>query len=89
MKAVEEGKPIREKQGPKFKISLEEEKEMVEYLGDCWKKDDARTQMQFGSEIVHFLQVYNLKNNFRNGIPGKHNCSAHKINLLQCLPANF
>ena len=70
MKAVNEGRPIREKQGPKFKISLEEEKQMVDYLADCWNKGDPRTQLQFGAEIVHFLEVYGLENTFRRGIPG-------------------
>ena len=70
MKAVDEGRPIREKLGPRFKISLEEEQDMVTYLEECSEQNDPRTQLQFAAEIVHFLQVYQIENTFRKGVPG-------------------
>ena len=60
------GGPLRPKQGPKMKLSPECEKDMSQYLEECWEFGMLKTKDEFKNEIVHYITCYKIPNTFPN-----------------------
>ena len=71
VKALNNGGQIRPKQGPKFKVPLQNEKEMVKFLNECSEQGDPRTEEEVSADICHFLKCYQFENTFKKGKPGE------------------
>ena len=61
---------MRPKQGPKFKVPLTDEKEMVTFLTECSKQGDPCTEGNVSQDICHFLKCYGYENTFKKKKPG-------------------
>ena len=72
VKAVNSGKSLRPQQGPKTKLSRENEKEIAQYLDECWEFGIPKKKSDLKDEIVHFMECYKIPNTFPNTKPGVH-----------------
>ena len=57
--------------GPKKMMSMEDEKEMADYLSECWELGIPKMRGNFAMDVVNYLQCYHRTNNFPNVYPGK------------------
>ena len=48
----------------KFKVPLQDEVKIVDYLSECYEQGDPRTTENISHEIANFLHVYNYDNKF-------------------------
>ena len=67
---MKKGQPLRPDQGPKRKLTRENEKVFVEFLQECWEFGMPKEKKVFADEIVHFMICYDIKNTFPNIVPG-------------------
>ena len=69
-KAVNSGKPLRAKRGPKPKLDSEDEALMAEYLKECWLLRIPKRKIAFLEEVSEYMECYEIKNTFPNTVPG-------------------
>ena len=65
VKSLNNGGEMRPKTGPKFKVPLADEQEMVTFLDECFQQGDARTEEEVSADICQFLKCYGYKNTFK------------------------
>ena len=84
VKTLNSGGQLRPKQGPKFKVPLQHEKELVKFLDECSEQGDPRTEEEISSDIGHFLNCYKYDNKFKNKKPGLNVSSLYHALFERC-----
>ena len=79
MKSLNDGGEIRPKQGPKFKVPLQDEEQLVKSINEHAEQGDPRTEEDVASEICHFLKCYGYENTFKKQKPGSCYCENYSI----------